>query len=75
MALERYVQYFSPEDQQWVINNPSSNLMDTETLMADFRNRVWLREMIREYRSTAQALELPPDLAWKPAWITTLELN
>jgi len=51
------------------------NMMAAETLMADFRNRVWLREMIRNYKITAQALELPPALAWKPDWITAPELN
>jgi len=75
MDLERYVQYFSIQDQQWVIDSPNTNLMEAETLMADFRNRVWLREMIRNYKITAQELELPPALAWKPAWITVLELN
>jgi hypothetical protein len=73
--LQQYVQHFSPEDQQWVINNPNRNMMAAETLMADFRNRVWLREMIRNYKITAQALELPPALAWKPDWITAPELN
>lgn len=73
--LERYVQYFSPDDQHWVIDNPNSNVMEGESLMADFRNRVWLREIIRNFKITAQELELPSSLAWKPDWVAELELD
>lgn len=73
--LERYVQYCSSDDRQWVIDNPNSNVMEGEVLMADFRNRVWLREMIRSFKTTAQELELPSSLAWKPDWVAELELD
>jgi len=43
--------------------------------MADFRNRVWLREMIRNFKTTAQELELPSSLAWNPDWVAELELD
>lgn len=71
--LENYVKEFNTSSQNWVKENPDQQIDDLISI-TEFRNRIWLKEMIKEYKLTAQNLELQtPD--WRPEWITNLDFN
>jgi len=74
-GLEQYVNHFSEQDQQWVRNNPTTTDISGATGIADFRNRVWLREVIKAFQTTAANLELSDHIVWMPAWIGDIEFN
>ena len=79
--LEQYINVFTPEEQKWVQDHPETNVPDHLTV-TDIRSRVWLRGIIREYRTTADAFShdardfgLPEVPTWRPAWIGSLNFN
>lgn len=70
--LQRYVETFTEEDHTWVQENPKTAITADGMIIGDFRNRVWLREMIRQFLNTAENLGLSQPPEWKPEWIKEL---
>lgn len=70
--LEAYVQLFSPAVGAWVQNNPETDVSEGISI-ADLRQRIWLREMIKEFRETSARLGLSP--GWQPQWIGTVDFD
>lgn len=66
-ALDRYVSAFLDDDRNWVPKNANTDLVDDDMAIDDFRYRIWLREMIKEYVRVAGVQCVTP--AWKQTWI------
>ena len=83
--LNGFVEVFSELEKKWVQNNPNTNVSNHLTVN-EIRNSVWLREMIRNFRETAEDenlgfsdlardFDLPVKPAWEPGWIENLNFN
>jgi len=70
--LEAYVEVFSPEVGAWVRDNPAIDVSEGVNI-SDLRQRILLRQMIKEFRETSERLGLSP--GWRPAWTATVEIE
>lgn len=66
LNLGQYVDVFAASDVSWVRSNKTTALPPSAAV-ASIRNRVWLREMIGEYQTTALNQGVTP--IWTPVWI------
>lgn len=67
--LKAYVDLFSAADVAWVRANKSTKSAPQDKQLSTLRNRIWLRELIKEYKITATNQGLKPQ--WSPDWIAS----
>jgi len=72
-ALERYVALFDDADQAWVQAAPDTMLPVADLELEALRHRVWLRDLVREFRRVARDKGLEP--AWRPPWVGAIRFR
>ena len=71
-SLKTFVEAFSADDHKWVQTSNGGD-KDLEMTIGDFRERIWLRDIIRAYLEQADYSKYEPD--WDPKWITKVKPN
>lgn len=71
-SLMTFVGAFSSQDHQWV-QQADADGGDLDIQISDFRQRIWLRSLIQEYRREANRKGYTPQ--WQPAWVGTVPLD
>ena len=70
--LKSYVDLFAAEDIEWVQKNKNTAKNANDLTLSALRNRIWLRELILEFKRTAHLLlDGNPEPDWQPDWIKT----
>lgn len=69
-SLKTFVQAFSDEDRKWVQTSSGAD-KDLEMSIGDFRERIWLRDIIRAYVNEAEYRGYEPK--WDPEWVVDLQ--
>ena len=69
-ALERYIRDIGA-DATWITGLDELTDADLATArqIKSFRYRIWLNELIGAYKETAEDLELPTPVRWRPTWV------
>ena len=69
-SLAKFVDAFTKDQQDWVkVAQPSGGAIEKD--LSDFRERIWLRDMIRKYREEGVKYEI----AWSPTWVKDVPMK
>lgn len=69
-SLKTFIQAFSDEDRKWVQTSSGAD-KELEMSITDFRERIWLRDIIRAYVNEAEYRGYEPK--WDPEWVVDLQ--
>jgi len=67
--LKAYLDLYSAADVAWVRANKATVSAPQDRQLSTLRNRIWLRELIKQYKITAANQDLKPQ--WSPDWIAS----
>lgn len=69
-SLAKFVGAFTRDQQDWVkVAQPSGGAIEKD--LSDFRERIWLRDMIRKYREEGEKY----NIALEPSWVEDVPIN